>query len=191
MQQAPPLLSVPLGFSKDPTSPDFTPLTPSAGSFGPLRSSELQPTGDAWQTLSIGLSPEIGLSKWPVRMHSRWQGSLSLLSKSPALCAPNCRATSPRPRVGSPSSEGLGSCLGLQCDSAQSQGLEDGPGPSPQARATSWAAGKEAPCYIVICKTYIFGHRDEQNIFFIDISPLSTFPGSQLPKLLEFLKCQE
>lgn len=41
---------------------------------------------------------------------------------------------------------------------ALSQGLEDGPGPSPQARATSWAAGKEVPCYIVICKTYIFGH---------------------------------
>ena len=44
---------------------------------------------------------------------------------------------------------------------------------------------------IVICKKYIFGHSDDQSVFFTCTWSLSKVPGSQLPKSFKFPKCSE
>lgn len=44
---------------------------------------------------------------------------------------------------------------------------------------------------IVIYKKFALGHSDDQSIFFIFIWSLSTVPGSQLPKPLEFPELEE
>lgn len=50
---------------------------------------------------------------------------------SPVPWASHCSAAGSRAQVESLGSEGLGTYLGLHCDLVLSQGMEDGPSPSP------------------------------------------------------------
>lgn len=71
----------------------------------------------------------IGFDKRTVRSYSFWQGSVS--SPYPPFSVPPA-AVEPQSRVGSPSTKGLETCLGLHRDLVLSQELEDSPGASPQ-----------------------------------------------------------